>query len=125
MGQRIQEQRKKMGLSQEALGEALGVSRQAISKWEGELVEGWSYTLDGVDYGGLCRLTLWVTPKHYTKGDSAAVGDSDNDLGMLRVVGHPIAMGNAKDSIKALACRVVGDNNHDGVAEAILSCLAL
>ena len=210
LGQRIQEQRKKMGLSQEALGEALGVSRQAISKWEGdltipeldklialsrlfglsvgrllgveepaegtecrqeelsprerelaetvaqgclrqaeagrarraqrnrrlaaaaaallalaiaaggwllgrsfsrmngriidlehrvleldqavdsqfrellaqaesqsvregELVEGWSYTLDGVDYGGQCRLTLWVTPKHYTQGDSAAL----------------------------------------------------
>ena len=57
--------------------------------------------------------------------DCAAVGDSDNDLGMLRVVGHPIAMGNAKDSIKAMACRVVGDNAHDGVAEAILSCLEL
>jgi len=55
--------------------------------------------------------------------DCAAVGDSDNDLGMLRVVGTPIAMGNAKDEVKALAVRVVGDNNHDGVAEAILSCL--
>lgn len=37
LGQRIQELRKKHSLSQEALGEALGVSRQAISKWEGDL----------------------------------------------------------------------------------------
>ena len=36
LGQRIQELRKGKGLSQEALGEALGVSRQAVSKWEGD-----------------------------------------------------------------------------------------
>ena len=36
IGQRIAECRKKLGLSQEALGEKLGVSRQAISKWEAD-----------------------------------------------------------------------------------------
>lgn len=36
LGQRIQELRKQVGLSQEGLGEALGVSRQAVSKWEGD-----------------------------------------------------------------------------------------
>lgn len=36
IGQRIADQRKKLGLSQEALGERLGVSRQAISKWESD-----------------------------------------------------------------------------------------
>ena len=36
LGQRIQELRKQAGLSQEALGEALGVSRQAVSKWESD-----------------------------------------------------------------------------------------
>ena len=34
LGQRIQELRKQHGLSQEGLGERLGVSRQAISRWE-------------------------------------------------------------------------------------------
>ena len=34
LGQRIQELRKQNSLSQEALGEKLGVSRQAISRWE-------------------------------------------------------------------------------------------
>lgn len=36
LGQRIQQLRKDKGLSQEALGEFLGVSRQAISKWESD-----------------------------------------------------------------------------------------
>jgi len=36
IGQRIAEERKKLGLSQEGLGEKLGVSRQAISKWESD-----------------------------------------------------------------------------------------
>ena len=34
VGQRIAQQRKEHGLSQEALGEALGVSRQSVYKWE-------------------------------------------------------------------------------------------
>ena len=36
LGRRIAGERKKLGLSQEALGEKMGVSRQAISKWEAD-----------------------------------------------------------------------------------------
>ena len=36
LGRKIQELRKQAGLSQEGLGEALGVSRQAVSKWESD-----------------------------------------------------------------------------------------
>lgn len=36
LGGRIQAGRKAAGLSQEALGERLGVSRQAVSKWEAD-----------------------------------------------------------------------------------------
>lgn len=36
LGQRIAEGRKKLGLSQEAFGDRLGVSRQAASKWESD-----------------------------------------------------------------------------------------
>ena len=36
LGQCIAAERKKLGLSQEALGEKMGVSRQAISKWESD-----------------------------------------------------------------------------------------
>lgn len=34
LGEKICELRKQKGLSQEALGDMIGVSRQAISKWE-------------------------------------------------------------------------------------------
>lgn len=36
LGQRIAERRKLLGLSQEGLGEKMGISRQAISKWEAD-----------------------------------------------------------------------------------------
>ena len=48
-----------------------------------------------------------------------AVGDADNDLGMLRAAGLGIAMGNANESARAVADAVVADNDHDGCAEAI------
>ena len=36
LGQRIQDHRTRLGLSQEGLGDKLGVSRQAVSKWEAD-----------------------------------------------------------------------------------------
>ena len=36
LGQRIAQKRKEPGLSQEALGDRLGVSRQSIYKWESD-----------------------------------------------------------------------------------------
>lgn len=42
LGDKICELRKRKGLSQEALGDMIGVSRQAISKWElGEMSPNW------------------------------------------------------------------------------------
>ena len=37
LGQRIAQKRKELGLSQEALGDQLGLSRQSIYKWESDL----------------------------------------------------------------------------------------
>ena len=36
IGQRVAQKRKELGLSQEALGDTLGVSRQSIYKWESD-----------------------------------------------------------------------------------------
>lgn len=50
---------------------------------------------------------------------SIAVGDSFNDVEMLKAAGLAVAMGNALPDVKDLADVVVADNNHDGCAEAI------
>jgi hydroxymethylpyrimidine pyrophosphatase-like HAD family hydrolase len=51
--------------------------------------------------------------------ETAAVGDGHNDLGLLRAVGLPIAMGNAKPPLKQAAVFVTGSNDEDGVATAL------
>jgi Cof subfamily protein (haloacid dehalogenase superfamily) len=48
-----------------------------------------------------------------------AIGDSYNDLPLLRAAGFSVAMGSAPEELKAQADAVVGDVEHDGVAEAI------
>ena len=48
-----------------------------------------------------------------------AVGDSDNDLTMLRMAGLGVAMENAALHIRAAADVVTGSNAADGVAQAI------
>jgi len=48
-----------------------------------------------------------------------AVGDSINDLDMIRDAGLGIAMGNAQEEVKRQADAVTADNEHDGVAMVI------
>ena len=55
---------------------------------------------------------------------AAAIGDSENDLEMLRAVALPIAMGNANDAVKAICKRETLTNAEDGVAAAIDRILA-
>lgn len=48
-----------------------------------------------------------------------AVGDSPNDMAMLQLAGMPVAVGNAKDEVKAIAKYVAPTNKEDGVADAV------
>ncbi len=48
-----------------------------------------------------------------------AVGDSGNDVEMLQAAGIGVAMGNALDSVKAVANDVTRTNDEDGVAAVI------
>ena len=61
---------------------------------------------------GLARLVeRWgVDP-----ADCAAFGDGGNDIEMLRYVGHPYAMENASDEVKAAAGNVCPSNEEQGV----------
>jgi len=51
--------------------------------------------------------------------DVMAIGDSYNDIPLLRAAGFAVAMGSAPPELLAEADAVVGDVEHDGVAEAI------
>lgn len=48
-----------------------------------------------------------------------AFGDSLNDAPMLRLVDHPIVMGNGDPQMKALAEYVTTDNMHDGIGHGL------
>ena len=53
--------------------------------------------------------------------DCWAFGDNYNDLEMLQTVGHPIVMGNAPDDLKEQFTYITSDNDHDGIAEALVT----
>ncbi len=48
-----------------------------------------------------------------------AIGDGENDIEMLSMVGWGVAMANATERTKAVADAVTSSNNEDGVAQAI------
>lgn len=48
-----------------------------------------------------------------------AIGDGENDSGMIRWAGLGICMGHAPDSVKTMADRVAETNDQDGVAAAV------
>ncbi len=103
------------GYPLEELAALPGVSLTASNDHDFELVPA------GVNKGRTLALLalMWGIPLERC----AAVGDSANDLEMLRAVGRPIAMGNAAPQVQAAAAYTVADNSHDGAAQAILSCL--
>lgn len=51
--------------------------------------------------------------------DTFAIGDSINDLDMLKTAGTAIAMANAPDEVKAVADYVTGLAEEDGIANAL------
>lgn len=48
-----------------------------------------------------------------------ALGDGENDIEMLQLVGLGVAMGNANDHVKSFAKAITKTNDEDGVAEAV------
>ena len=60
----------------------------------------------------------------FSPDEVMTLGDSENDLSMLRFAGASVAMGNGKPNIKEAARYVTTDNNHHGVAKAIYSAIA-
>lgn len=54
-----------------------------------------------------------------TEDQVMACGDSPNDIAMLMASGFPVAVGNAKDEVKAIAKYITKTNDEEGVAFAI------
>ena len=52
--------------------------------------------------------------------ESMAIGDSENDIDMLRFAGIGVAVANAMPSVLAMADEVTASNENDGVAAVIL-----
>jgi hydroxymethylpyrimidine pyrophosphatase-like HAD family hydrolase len=80
-------------------------------------LHGYDLIQPGVSKG---NALLWLA-KHFgiDQSQTIAIGDSPNDLEMLKAAGLGIAMGNAVPEVKAQAGTVVAPNWQDGVAEAI------
>lgn len=60
----------------------------------------------------------------FSPDEVMTLGDSENDLSMLRFAGASVAMGNGKPNIKEAARYLTTDNNHQGAAKAIYSAIA-
>ena len=78
--------------------------------------------------------SLEITPQGISKGtgledlcsvlgisikEAIGVGDAFNDVPMLKAAGLGVAMGNSNEAALGAADVVVGDNDHDGIAEVI------
>lgn len=64
-------------------------------------------------------LDVLMEKLNVTKDEVMAIGDSNNDVPMLRAAGMSIAMGNANEEIKSFCTAVTEDCAHDGVAAAL------
>lgn len=88
----------------------------------------------GVDYFKSQPKLLEIVPPNVNKGETLkylstsmgikqseviAIGDEENDLSMILYAGLGVAMGNAKESVKANADYITISNNENGVGEVI------
>lgn len=79
--------------------------------------------LPGITKGSSCVFLTNEIGLH--RDDSYAFGDGLNDIEMLELVGHGIAMGNANDEVKRSADYIVPSVEEDGLAVAFKSIFNL
>ena len=103
----------------EQLQTQIGMNWLASQQYRGQILE--FFAPGSGKWQALRRVadTAGIAPEQI-----AAVGDDNNDVGMIRGAGFGIAMGNAVAAAKAAADTVVGSNAEAGVVEAIELVLA-
>lgn len=87
-----------------------------------------------LEIAGSIGVGIELSPLHANKSDglinlcrllnlpieeSIAIGDADNDRGILKVAGLSVAMGNALPEIQRIADVITEDCDHDGAAKAL------
>ena len=60
-----------------------------------------------------------MTAAYRDPAETAAFGDAENDIPMIKEAGFGVAMGNAEDAVKAAADYVTASNNEDGIPLAL------
>ena len=69
--------------------------------------------------GKVIGIEAFCKLNHWRREELMAIGDAQNDLDMLRYVGVSVAMGNAKEEVKAACDYVTDDIDANGLAKAI------
>lgn len=87
-----------------------GTHRAKITAWWDRAVD--IIPADGGKGEGIRQILSYY---HLDRSAALAFGDGDNDIEMLRAVGHGVAMGNASDTLKEAACEVCLSVTQDGV----------
>lgn len=85
-----------------------------ITRWNDSAV-------DVVAKGGskVAGIKRYLAIKGYARTETAAFGDGENDVEMLRYVGEGIAMGNASEFVKNAADHVTSDIDSDGIEKGL------
>ncbi|MCR5476949.1 MAG: Cof-type HAD-IIB family hydrolase [Lachnospiraceae bacterium] len=80
-----------------------------------------SYFLEVMPAGTSKAAGLAMVLDYLGMGPEALVccGDGENDIPMIRYAGVGVAMGNARESVKAAADFVTGSNDEDGLAQVV------
>ena len=68
----------------------------------------------GVDKGNLVQ---YLIDHGVQRSEIAGVGDDQNDLPLLQVVGHSLAVANAIPEVKTQVTEVINSNEEDGIAQ--------
>lgn len=59
---------------------------------------------------------LLKAKNHSTLAEVIAFGDNYNDIELLRIAGHGVAVANGREEVKAVAAEITADSKQDGVA---------
>ncbi len=87
-------------------------TKEMMSSFGGTYID---ITAHGVSKG--TGVLEWCRISEIRPTDVIGFGDSNNDLEFLQMMGFAVAMGNAADTIKQTADRVIGHTNDDGLAK--------